>query len=68
MPLALYALAAGSFGIGMTVTAASPLISGYAFSVVVGAPLLTGIFTVGTLICVAPRPSHPAIALLVSCP
>ncbi len=59
MPLALYALAAGAFGIGVTefvimglllevsadlgvsLTAAGLLISGYALGVVVGAPLLT---------------------------
>lgn len=59
MPLALYALTAGAFGIGVTefvimglllevsadlgvsITAAGLLISGYALGVVVGAPLLT---------------------------
>jgi MFS transporter, DHA1 family, inner membrane transport protein len=59
MPLALYALAAGAFGIGVTefvimglllevgadlgvsISAAGLLISGYALGVVVGAPLLT---------------------------
>ncbi|WP_153242494.1 MFS transporter [Frateuria defendens] len=85
MPLALYALAAGAFGIGTTefvimglllqvaadlevgITAAGLLISGYAFGVFVGAPLLTAatsrlprktvllalmvIFTVGNLVC-----------------
>ena len=58
MPLALYALAAGAFGIGVTefvimgllievsedlgvsISAAGLLISGYALGVVVGAPLL----------------------------
>ncbi len=85
MPLALYALAAGAFGIGITefvimgllldvsadlgvsISAAGLLISGYALGVVVGAPLLgaiTGrwskktllmslmvVFTVGNLAC-----------------
>ena len=64
MPLALYALAAGAFGIGVTefvimgllidvgkdlgvsIPAAGLLISGYAFGVVLGAPLL-GIATAG---------------------
>jgi DHA1 family inner membrane transport protein len=59
VPLALYALAAGAFGIGVTefvimgllidvsidlgvsITAAGLLISGYAIGVVIGAPLLT---------------------------
>ena len=59
MPLALYALAAGAFGIGVTefvimgllidvstdlgvsISAAGQLISGYALGVVIGAPLLT---------------------------
>ena len=59
MPLALYALTAGAFGIGVTefvimglllevsadlgvsISAAGLLISGYALGVVVGAPLLT---------------------------
>lgn len=59
MPIALYALAAGAFGIGVTefvimgllldvgsdlgvsVTTAGTLISGYALGVVVGAPILT---------------------------
>ena len=85
MPLALYALAAGAFGIGVTefvimgllldvsadlgvsISAAGLLISGYALGVVVGAPLLgalTGrlprktlllalmvVFTIGNLAC-----------------
>ncbi|MDG4883299.1 MFS transporter [Mesorhizobium sp. WSM4884] len=85
MPLALYALTAGAFGIGVTefvimgllldvsadlgvsISAAGMLISGYALGVVVGAPLLgalTGrlskktlllalmvVFTVGNLAC-----------------
>ncbi|RJT31922.1 MFS transporter [Mesorhizobium waimense] len=85
MPLALYALAAGAFGIGVTefvimgllidvstdlgvsISAAGQLISGYALGVVIGAPLLTiatgrwpsktvllaliAIFTVGNLAC-----------------
>ncbi|CAH2403897.1 MFS transporter [Mesorhizobium ventifaucium] len=85
MPLALYALAAGAFGIGVTefvimgllldvstdlgvsISAAGQLISGYALGVVVGAPLLTiatgrwprktvllalmAIFTLGNLAC-----------------
>ncbi|RRH90912.1 MFS transporter [Mesorhizobium tamadayense] len=85
MPLALYALAAGAFGIGVTefvimgllldvsadlgvsISAAGQLISGYALGVVVGAPLLTiatgrwprktvllalmAIFTAGNLAC-----------------
>ena len=59
MPIALYALTAGAFGIGVTefvimgllldvsadlgvsISAAGLLISGYALGVVVGAPLLT---------------------------
>ena len=85
MPLALYALTAGAFGIGVTefvimglllevsadlgvsISAAGLLISGYALGVVVGAPLLGAIagrwsrktllmslmvvFTVGNLAC-----------------
>nr|WP_245275385.1 MFS transporter [Mesorhizobium sp. LSHC422A00] len=85
MPLALYALAAGAFGIGVTefvimgllidvskdlgvsISAAGQLISGYALGVVIGAPLLTiatgnwprktvllalmAIFTLGNLAC-----------------
>ncbi|TPM16417.1 MFS transporter [Mesorhizobium sp. B2-3-6] len=85
MPLALYALAAGAFGIGVTefvimgllidvskdlgvsISAAGQLISGYALGVVIGAPLLTiatgnwprktvllalmAIFTIGNLAC-----------------
>jgi DHA1 family inner membrane transport protein len=85
MPLALYALTAGAFGIGVTefvimgllievggdlgvsISAAGLLISGYALGVVVGAPIMTiatsrwprktvllvlmGIFTVGNLAC-----------------
>lgn len=85
MPLALYALAAGAFGIGVTefvimgllldvsadlgvsISAAGMLISGYALGVVVGAPLLGAIagrwsrktllmglmvvFTIGNLAC-----------------
>ncbi|TGQ43925.1 MFS transporter [Mesorhizobium sp. M00.F.Ca.ET.216.01.1.1] len=85
MPVALYALAAGAFGIGVTefvimgllldvstdlgvsISAAGQLISGYALGVVVGAPLLTivtgrwprktvllalmAIFTLGNLAC-----------------
>ncbi len=85
MPLALYALTAGSFGIGVTefvimglliqvgadlgvsISAAGLLISGYALGVVVGAPIMTiatgrwprktvllvlmGIFTVGNAAC-----------------
>ena len=85
MPLALYALTAGAFGIGVTefvimgllldvsadlgvsISAAGLLISGYALGVVVGAPLLTiatghwprktvllalmAVFTVGNLAC-----------------
>ena len=85
MPLAVYALMAGAFGIGVTefvimglllevsadlgvsISAAGLLISGYALGVVVGAPLLTAatsrwprknvlvglmlIFTVGNLAC-----------------
>ncbi|WP_234051158.1 MULTISPECIES: MFS transporter [unclassified Xanthobacter] len=85
MPVALYALAAGAFGIGVTefvimglllqvsadlgvsISAAGLLISGYALGVVVGAPLLTAltarwprkkvllglmaVFTVGNLAC-----------------
>lgn len=85
MPLALYALTAGAFGIGVTefvimglllqisadlgvsISAAGLLISGYALGVVVGAPLLTAmtgrwprktvllglmlIFTVGNAAC-----------------
>ena len=65
MPLALYALTAGAFGIGTTefvimglllqvsddlgvsISAAGLLISGYALGVVVGAPLLT--IATGTL-------------------
>ncbi|MFX5594906.1 MFS transporter, partial [Acinetobacter baumannii] len=61
MPLALYALTAGAFGIGVTefvimglliqvgadlgvsISAAGLLISGYALGVVVGAPLMTGL-------------------------
>jgi MFS transporter, DHA1 family, inner membrane transport protein len=66
MPLALYALTAGAFGIGVTefvimglllqvsadlgvsISAAGLLISGYALGVVIGAPLLT---TLGNLAC-----------------
>jgi MFS transporter, DHA1 family, inner membrane transport protein len=85
MPLALYALTAGAFGIGVTefvimgllievggdlgvsISAAGLLISGYALGVVVGAPIMTvatgrwprktvllvlmGIFTIGNLAC-----------------
>jgi MFS transporter, DHA1 family, inner membrane transport protein len=85
MPIALYALAAGAFGIGVTefvimgllldvsadlgvsISAAGMLISGYALGVVVGAPLLgaiagrwshktllmalMAIFTIGNLAC-----------------
>ncbi len=85
MPLALYALTAGAFGIGVTefvimglllqvsadlgvsISAAGLLISGYALGVVVGAPLLTTVtgrwsrktvllalmivFTLGNLAC-----------------
>ncbi|MGL4286831.1 MAG: MFS transporter [Phreatobacter sp.] len=85
MPLALYALTAGAFGIGVTefvimglliqvgadlgvsISAAGLLISGYALGVVVGAPLMTGltarwrrktvlvslmiVFTLGNLAC-----------------
>lgn len=85
MPVALYALAAGAFGIGVTefvimgllldvstdlgvsISAAGQLISGYALGVVIGAPLLTiatgrwprktvllalmAIFTLGNLAC-----------------
>jgi DHA1 family inner membrane transport protein len=85
MPLALYALTAGAFGIGVTefvimgllievggdlgvsISAAGLLISGYALGVVVGAPIMTiatsrwprktvllvlmGIFTAGNLAC-----------------
>ena len=85
MPLALYALTAGAFGIGVTefvimglliqvgadlgvsISAAGLLISGYALGVVVGAPLMTGltarwprktilvalmvVFTIGNLAC-----------------
>ncbi|TIM24154.1 MAG: MFS transporter, partial [Mesorhizobium sp.] len=85
MPLALYALAAGAFGIGVTefvimgllldvsadlgvsISAAGQLISGYALGVVIGAPLLTiatgrwprktvllalmAVFTLGNLAC-----------------
>ncbi|SMH57313.1 MFS transporter [Mesorhizobium australicum] len=85
MPIALYALAAGAFGIGVTefvimglllevgndlgvsISAAGLLISGYALGVVVGAPLLAaftarwprktvllalmGVFTLGNLAC-----------------
>lgn len=85
MPVALYALAAGAFGIGVTefvimglllevsadlgvsISAAGLLISGYALGVVVGAPLLTAltarwprkqvllglmaVFTLGNLAC-----------------
>jgi DHA1 family inner membrane transport protein len=85
MPLALYALAAGAFGIGVTefvimgllldvstdlgvsISAAGQLITGYALGVVIGAPLLTiatgrwprkavllalmAIFTLGNLAC-----------------
>jgi DHA1 family inner membrane transport protein len=85
MPLALYALTAGAFGIGVTefvimgllievggdlgvsISAAGLLISGYALGVVVGAPIMTiatsrwprkmvllvlmGIFTMGNLAC-----------------
>src|SRR5882757_512681 len=85
MPLALYALTAGAFGIGVTefvimgllldvskdlgvsISAAGQLISGYALGVVIGAPLLTiatanwprktvllalmAIFTLGNLAC-----------------
>lgn len=85
MPLALYALAAGAFGIGVTefvimglllemsadlgvsISAAGLLISGYALGVVVGAPMLTAatarlprkalllalmaVFTVGNAAC-----------------
>lgn len=91
MPLALYALAAGAFGIGVTefvimglllevsadlgvsISAAGLLISGYALGVVVGAPLLTAltarwprktvllglmaVFTLGNLAC-ALAPSY----------
>ncbi|MDB5621262.1 MFS transporter [Tardiphaga sp.] len=85
MPLALYALTAGAFGIGVTefvimgllidvggdlgvsISAAGLLISGYALGVVVGAPIMTiatsnwprktallvlmAIFTIGNLAC-----------------
>src|SRR5690349_24446177 len=85
MPLALYALTAGAFGIGVTefvimglllqvsadlgvsISAAGLLISGYALGVVIGAPLLTTVtgrwprktvlltlmivFTLGNLAC-----------------
>lgn len=85
MPLALYALTAGAFGIGVTefvimglliqvgadlgvsISAAGLLISGYALGVVVGAPIMTvatsrwprktvllvlmGVFTLGNLAC-----------------
>jgi DHA1 family inner membrane transport protein len=85
MPLALYALTAGAFGIGVTefvimgllievggdlgvsISAAGLLISGYAIGVVIGAPIMTvatgrwprktvllalmGIFTAGNLAC-----------------
>lgn len=85
MPLALHALTAGAFGIGVTefvimgllievggdlgvsISAAGLLISGYALGVVVGAPIMTiatsrwprktvllvlmGIFTIGNLAC-----------------
>ncbi|MEV4608450.1 MFS transporter [Neorhizobium sp. LMR1-1-1.1] len=85
MPLALYALTAGAFGIGVTefvimgllidvskdlgvsISAAGLLISGYAFGVVIGAPILGAIsgkwskktllmalmvvFTIGNLAC-----------------
>ncbi|TIQ92124.1 MAG: MFS transporter, partial [Mesorhizobium sp.] len=85
MPLALYALAAGAFGIGVTefvimgllldvstdlgvsISTAGQLISGYALGVVIGAPLLTiatgrwprktvllalmAVFTLGNLAC-----------------
>ncbi|MBP1842547.1 DHA1 family inner membrane transport protein [Rhizobium petrolearium] len=85
MPLALYALTAGAFGIGVTefvimglllevsadlgvsISAAGLLISGYALGVVIGAPLLgaiagkwskktllmslMGVFTIGNLAC-----------------
>lgn len=85
MPIALYALTAGAFGIGVTefvimglllevgndlgvsISSAGLLISGYALGVVVGAPLLAGftarwprktvllalmaVFTVGNLAC-----------------
>lgn len=85
MPLALYALTAGAFGIGVTefvimgllievggdlgvsISVAGLLISGYALGVVVGAPIMTiatsrwprktvllvlmGIFTIGNLAC-----------------
>ncbi|MFG1359785.1 MFS transporter [Xanthobacter pseudotagetidis] len=91
MPVALYALAAGAFGIGVTefvimglllevgadlgvsISSAGLLISGYALGVVVGAPLLTGltarwprksvlvglmvVFTLGNLAC-ALAPSY----------
>ncbi len=91
MPVALYALAAGAFGIGVTefvimglllevsadlgvsISAAGLLISGYALGVVVGAPLLTtltarwprkqvllglmAVFTLGNLAC-ALAPSY----------
>ncbi len=85
MPLALYALTAGAFGIGVTefvimglllqvsadlgvsISAAGLLISGYALGVVIGAPIMTiatsrwprktvllvlmGVFTVGNAAC-----------------
>lgn len=94
MPLALYALTAGAFGIGVTefvimglllevsadlgvsISAAGLLISGYALGVMVGAPLMTiltarwprktvllalmAIFTLGNLAC-ALAPSYAAL-------
>ncbi|MDB5656422.1 MAG: transporter, partial [Tardiphaga sp.] len=94
MPIALYALTAGAFGIGVTefvimgllievggdlgvsISAAGLLISGYALGVVVGAPIMTiatskwprkttllvlmGIFTIGNLAC-ALAPDYGAL-------
>ena len=99
MPLALYALTAGAFGIGVTefvimgllievghdlgvsISAAGMLISGYALGVVVGAPLMTTltarwprkmtlvmlmlIFTLGNLACAIAPGYWPLMAARV---
>ena len=92
LPLALYALTAGAFGIGttefvimgllmqvsadlgVTISAAGLLVSGYALGVFIGAPLLTAattrwprktvlvalmiVFTLGNLACAELRKNH----------
>src|SRR5262245_25543257 len=99
MPLALYALTAGAFGIGVTefvimgllievggdlgvsISAAGMLISGYALGVVVGAPLMTTLtarwprkttlvalmvlFTLGNLACAIAPGYWPLMAARV---